>query len=105
MNTKSTGYSQIRTLEDLKRQKLKIRRKIKIREKLINKHYKEFNEDLSTQYFVDQTFKLFKTENPFKGTIGAITKTFLFRKQVIIPILSGIASALGISWLMKKFSK
>lgn len=105
MNTKSTGYSQIRNLEDLQRQKLKIRRKIRIRERLINKHYKELSEDMSAHYVVDQTFRMLNVENPFNGTMGGFAKSFLMRKQVIVPLLSGIASALGISWLMKKFSK
>jgi len=104
MNTKSTGYSKINTLEDLQRQKLKIRKKIKIREKLIDKHLKELNEDISAQYVIDQTFRLLKTENPFNGAIGGFAKSFLFRKQIIVPLLSGIATAFGISWLMKKFS-
>lgn len=103
MNTNVSGYSQIRSLEDLKLQKQKINKKLRLRKRLMGKHFNDLNDELSFNYAFRQTLKLLKVNNPYTGMAGNFLKDQMLNKNVLIPLISGVASAIGSFFLMKKF--
>ena len=100
MKTSKKQLRRIRNLNDLKRYKRKLRKKIYIRERLLNKHVKDFNKDFSGYYLADETIKYLKLEGTFWQFLPMLFSQGGLRK-LLLPIISGIGTGLGSIFIFK----
>jgi len=86
-------YSQIKGISQLQRQKRLLEKKIKIRERLLNKHINDFSDDFSGDYVYRQSIKTLKLDS----AMWKIAPQFLKgnKKGLIIPLLSGVVATMA----------
>ncbi|MBN2664669.1 MAG: hypothetical protein JXR68_13550 [Bacteroidales bacterium] len=94
-------YSNIKGIDELARQKKILEKKIKIRERLLNKHIKDLNDDFSGDYLYRQSIKTLKLDNSLLNIIPSFIKGNMNKKSFIIPAISGIGAALASVFLFK----
>lgn len=97
-------YNKINNLKTLERKKLILSKKMQIRERLINKHIKDFSEELDANYILNQTLKFVKIDNPFVKFIPNLIKgqANSSQKGLIVSIASAIGTGLA-SFFVYKF--
>ncbi len=88
-------YSNIRSINDLNRQKRLLESKIKIRNRLLNKHFNDLNDDFSAQYVFRETARALKIDNPAIKFLSAFFKGQKLNKKFYIPIITGLATAIA----------
>lgn len=94
-------YSNINGVEELKRQKKLLQKKIKVRERLLNKHINDFNDDFSGDYLYRQSVKTLKLDNALWKMAPQFFKEGKSKKGFIIPALSGLGAAIASFFFMK----
>lgn len=99
--TKKKYYSNIKGIDELARQKKILQKRIKIRERLLNKHVKDFNDDFSGDYLYRQSLKTLKLDNSLFKVVPNFIKGNMNKKSFIVPALSGIGAALASVFLFK----
>jgi hypothetical protein len=104
MKSNSINYSNIKNLNDLQRYKIILKKKIKLRKKLLDKHLKDLEEDFSADYIYRQSLKALKINN---NLFTFVPKLFgdNNKKKFIYSIISGFSAALGTLFINKKFKK
>ncbi|MBN2893799.1 MAG: hypothetical protein JXL97_18155 [Bacteroidales bacterium] len=95
------SYDNIKSLNDLKRQRQIIETKLRIRKHLLNKHIRDLDEDFSGDYVFRQSLKSLKMDNPIYSFIPGFIKGVKPGKKVLVPLFSGIGSAIAAFLLMK----
>ncbi len=104
---KRNNYGKIRNVRDLKMQKKHLEKRIKVRKRLLDKHFNDFNDDLSADYLYRQSLQSLKIQNPFwniipKAVKGNFGKGKSFNKKgFLIPLLSGLGAAVTSFFIFK----
>lgn len=102
---RSNKNKKIRNVKDLQIAKDKIQKRMKIRNKLLNKHLNDFNEDLSASYLFRQGTDLLNVNNRFINTIPSLLKNKKLGKSFFISLFSGIGVSMLTLYILKKKSK
>ncbi len=98
-------YSKIRGIEELRRHKKLLSKKIRIRERLLNKHINDLSDDFSADYIYRQSLDAFKLKNPLWNFVPEIVKGKMPKKGLILPVLSGLGAAITSLFLFNKKEK
>lgn len=100
------NYSQIRNARDVKHQKKILNTKLKIRKHLLNKHFKELNDDISVNYVYRQGLKALKIDNSLMSFLpGFLKSTNTKNKGLIVSLVSAGIAGLTSMFLFLKFKK
>lgn len=96
-------YNKINNLNVLRRKKLILRKKMQIRERLLNKHIRDFSEEMDANYILNQSLKFMKIDNPFVKFIPNLIKSQLnsSQKGLFVSIVSAIGTGLATFFVYK----
>ena len=89
---KRNEFSNIRNLRDLELAKLRLKKKMKLRQRLLAIHLKQSSEDASAQYFINHAMKGMGVKNPFIRLMPNLLKNTLNTSQK--GLLASLASAI-----------
>ena len=98
-------YSQIHGIEELIRHKNLLSKKVRIRERLLNKHINDLSDDFSADYIYRQSLDTFKLKNPLWNFVPELVKGKMPKKGFIVPLLSGLGVAVTSLFLFNKKGK
>ncbi len=96
--------ARVRNLNDLQRYKKRLHKKIFLRKKLLDKHLKDLENDLSAEYITKEVIKTLKLEGTFWQYIPNLFSNHGIKK-LILPFLSGLGTALSSFMAFKKSGK
>jgi len=97
----------INNLKSLEREKFVLEKKMHLRKRLLNKHIKDFSEDLDANYLMRQSLKFFKLDNPFYKFIPNLIKGKVnsSQKGLFVSVASAIGTGLATYFVYKTKNK
>ena len=78
---KRNEFRNIKNLRDLEVAKLRLKKKIKLRQRLLDIHLKQLSEDANAQYLINHTIKGIGINNPFIRLMPNLIKNALNTSQ------------------------
>ena len=88
---KRNEFRNIKNLRDLEVAKLRLKKKMKLRERLLDIHLKQLSNDANAQYFINYAMKGMGVKNPFIRLVPNLLKNALNSSQK--GLLASLASA------------